>query len=57
MFKRFLKDCSGASAAEYGLIIAVIGVGIGAAAIALGGNVAFAVNDDANKIYALNSAP
>ncbi|WP_066557798.1 Flp family type IVb pilin [Croceicoccus bisphenolivorans] len=39
MFKRFWKDESGGSAAEYALIIAVVGPGIGAAALVLGANV------------------
>jgi pilus assembly protein Flp/PilA len=43
--KTFIKDESGASAAEYALIIAVVGVGIGAAALLLGANVKQAVND------------
>ncbi|QZD87268.1 Flp family type IVb pilin [Qipengyuania psychrotolerans] len=36
MFKAFLRDESGASAAEYALILAVVGVGIVVAAGALG---------------------
>ena len=34
--KSFLTDDSGASAAEYALILAIVGSGIAAAAIALG---------------------
>jgi pilus assembly protein Flp/PilA len=37
---RFLKDESGATAIEYGLIAALIAVGIIAAATLLGGNLA-----------------
>lgn len=33
----FLKDESGASAAEYALILAIIGAGVGVAVFALGG--------------------
>jgi pilus assembly protein Flp/PilA len=54
--KTFLKDESGASAAEYALIIAVVGVGIGAAALVLGNNVAFAVGDAANDVNNCNNA-
>lgn len=43
-FNDFIRDESGASAAEYALILAIVGVGIAGAAIALGGaiNTAFA---------------
>ena len=37
--KSFLRDEGGASAAEYALILAIIGVAIGAAALTLGANV------------------
>ena len=57
MIKRFLHDCSGMGAAEYGLIIAIIGLGIGAAALAMGGNVAVAVDTGAQGIYDANTAP
>lgn len=57
VFKKFLSDETGASAAEYGLIIAIIGVGLGAASLALGANVAFAVGSAAQDIAALNTAP
>ena len=36
MFKAFLRDESGASAAEYALILAVVGAGIAVAGVALG---------------------
>ena len=49
--KTFLKDESGASAAEYALIIAVVGVGIGAAALVLGANVKQAVDNAAIDVY------
>ncbi|MES2699161.1 MAG: Flp family type IVb pilin [Pseudomonadota bacterium] len=54
--KNFIADESGASAAEYALIIAVVGVGIGAAALVLGANVAEAVGEAANDVYACNNA-
>lgn len=49
--KTFLRDESGASAAEYALIIAVVGVGIGAAALVLGANVKQAVDNAAGDVY------
>ena len=42
-FKTFAADESGASAAEYALILAVVGVAIGAAALALGQNVGLSI--------------
>lgn len=48
--KNFIADESGASAAEYALIIAVVGVGIGAAALVLGNNVSLAVADAAEEV-------
>ena len=52
--KTFLADESGASAAEYALIIAIVGVGIGAAALSLGKNVQAAIGDASNDVYACN---
>lgn len=46
-FPAFLRDETGASAAEYALIIAIIGGGITFAAMALGQSVGTAVNDTA----------
>ena len=43
-FVRMLKDESGASAAEYALILAIIGTGIALAAIYLGGTIRTAMN-------------
>ena len=43
-FIRMLKDESGASAAEYALILAIVGAAIALAAIALGGTIANAMN-------------
>jgi pilus assembly protein Flp/PilA len=40
-----LKDESGASAAEYALILAIVGTAIAAASIYLGGTIATAMND------------
>ena len=52
--KNFINDESGASAAEYALIIAIVGVGIGAAALVLGNNVTQAVGDAANDVADCN---
>ena len=54
--KTLVRDESGASAAEYALIIAIVGVGIGAAALALGGNVKAAIGNASNDVYASNNA-
>ena len=43
-FIRMLKDESGASAAEYALILAIVGTAIAAASIYLGGTIANAMN-------------
>ena len=51
-FVSFLKEEAGASAAEYALILAIVGAGIALAAIALGGAVGTSVNDAANCITA-----
>jgi pilus assembly protein Flp/PilA len=44
-FIRMLKDESGASAAEYALILAIVGSAIAIAAITLGHTIANAMND------------
>jgi pilus assembly protein Flp/PilA len=43
-FVRMLKDESGASAAEYALILAIVGTGIAAAAFLLGTTISNAMN-------------
>jgi pilus assembly protein Flp/PilA len=52
MFKTFLRDESGASAAEYALILAVVGAGIAYAAYALGGAIETAISDATNNVEA-----
>jgi pilus assembly protein Flp/PilA len=42
-FKTFLSDTSGAAAAEYALILAIVGSAIAVAALTLGGAVAGAM--------------
>jgi len=50
MIRNLWNDESGASAAEYALILAIVGTAIAAAAIFLGGEIATAVNDAATCI-------
>ena len=47
---KFLRDESGASAAEYALILAIVGIGIVVAAQALGGAISNAMQDAADTI-------
>ncbi len=49
--KTFINDESGASAAEYALILAIVGVAIGAAAVLLGNNVKLAITNAAADVY------
>jgi pilus assembly protein Flp/PilA len=51
-FINMLKDESGASAAEYALILAIVGTAIAAAAIVLGNSIAGAMNNAAACIQA-----
>lgn len=44
-FNDFIRDESGASAAEYALILAIVGTAIAAAAITLGNTIGTALND------------
>jgi pilus assembly protein Flp/PilA len=54
-FVSFLKEENGASAAEYALILAIVGAGIALAAIALGGTISTAMNDAGKCITTPNS--
>jgi pilus assembly protein Flp/PilA len=54
--KTFVRDESGASAAEYALILAIVGVAIGAAALTLGGNVRAAIAGAAVDVHECNNA-
>jgi len=56
VLKTFLRDESGASAAEYALIICLTGVGLGAAALTLGANVEAAIGGAANNVYASSNS-
>ena len=55
-FINMLKDESGASAAEYALILAIVGTAIAVAAIALGSSIANAMNNASNCISTHTSA-
>jgi len=45
LLKTFLADDNGASAAEYALILAIVGSAIAAAAIGLGGAITNSINN------------
>ena len=45
-----LKDQSGASAAEYALILAIVGSALAVAAIGLGNTISNSMNTQANRI-------
>jgi pilus assembly protein Flp/PilA len=49
-FVRMLKDESGASAAEYALILAIVGTAIAVAAVALGTSISGAMDSAASCI-------
>ena len=49
-FASYLQEESGASAAEYALILAIVGAAIAGAAIFLGAQIALAVNNAASCI-------
>ena len=51
-FIKMIRDDSGASAAEYALILAIVGTGIALAAIFLGGTISTAMNGAASCIQA-----
>ena len=48
--KLFIRDESGAAAAEYALILAIVGAGIAGAVTLLAGNITNAINTAANLI-------
>ena len=50
IFSNLLRDQSGASAAEYALILAIVGSGIALAAVFLGDAITTAINEAANCI-------
>jgi pilus assembly protein Flp/PilA len=54
--KTFLADESGASAAEYALILAVVGVAIGGAALLLSDTIKTAIGGAAARVDACSTA-
>lgn len=54
-FVRFLKDESGATAIEYGLIAALIAVAVIGAATTVGGNTSAGFNNIANEVSTATS--
>lgn len=56
-FIKLLKDASGASAAEYALILAIIGAAIAVAAVGLGGAISGAMNNAASCIKDSDNCP
>ena len=55
-FINMLKDQSGASAAEYALILAIVGAGIAAAAFYLGGAISDSLEATGDEITACTAA-
>ncbi len=51
-FLKMLRDESGASAAEYALILAIVGSALAIAAIGLGNTISGSMNTQANRIVA-----
>ena len=51
-FVKMLRDESGASAAEYALILAIVGSGLAVAALYLGNTISSSMNYQANRITA-----
>jgi len=49
-FRRLLADLSGATAAEYALILAIVGSTIAVAALALGNTIAGSMNTSSSTI-------
>ena len=56
LVKALWADDSGASAAEYALILAIVGTGIAAAAFLLGGAISNAMNKATNCVKATQSS-
>jgi len=56
-FIRLLKDDAGASAAEYALILAIVGTAIAAAALALGDAITTSMTSAADCIAAAENCP
>jgi pilus assembly protein Flp/PilA len=52
--KSYLRNESGAAAAEYALILAIVGAGIAAAALTLGQDISTAMNDAASVVASVS---
>lgn len=57
LFARFIKDESGATAIEYGLIAALISVAIIGAATTLGGSISTTFTNLGTKLNSVNTTP
>ncbi|HEV2363951.1 MAG TPA: Flp family type IVb pilin [Caulobacteraceae bacterium] len=55
MLMRFVRDCRGATAVEYGLIVALIAVVIITAVTAVGSNLSATFNNVASNVSAAGS--
>ncbi|MDQ3140219.1 MAG: Flp family type IVb pilin [Pseudomonadota bacterium] len=55
-FINMLRDDSGAAAAEYALILAIVGAGIALAAFTLGGTISTAMNEAGTCITSANGS-
>ena len=56
MFKNYIREEAGASAAEYALILAIVGAVIATAALALRGQVETAINGATAAVATANGA-
>ena len=56
LLRNFVCDESGAAAAEYALILAIVGAGIATAAFALGGAISGAMTDATTCINSANGS-
>ncbi|URD60872.1 Flp family type IVb pilin [Sphingomonas sp. KRR8] len=56
MFLKMMKDEAGASAAEYALILAIVGTGIAVAALGLGNSISGAMTKATNCINGPSSS-
>jgi pilus assembly protein Flp/PilA len=56
-FRDFMRDESGAAAAEYALILAIVGAGIAGAAIVLGGSISSALGRASTEINNVDYTP
>ena len=52
IFINMLRDEAGASAAEYALILAIVGSALAVAAVGLGNTISTSMNNQANRIKA-----